>query len=213
MGKLINGINGPFTGKVGTVVGSSWKGEYYIKAKYKKRTPHISDKEKGNRSKFSMAQFWLKPLLDFVRVGFKGYSQLSEGFVAAKSYLMKNAMEGSGAETIINPALVKVSYGDLPLSENIAVKLIPGNQLQFTWNAAADLDLRAKDQVMLLAYDAEHQNDSYVAWTITGQFRSAGSDILKLPEETGHTYQVYAAFIAADRTKQSNSVYLGEVNV
>ena len=41
-----------------------------------------------NRKKFAAAQAWLKPIIDFVRVGFKGYNERFEGFVAAKSWLM-----------------------------------------------------------------------------------------------------------------------------
>ena len=219
MGKLINGIFGPIQGKVGPVVGSSWRGIPYIKAAYKTRTKNISDKEKGNRSKFSKAQYWLKPMLDFVRVGFKGYSPVSEGFVAAKSYLMKYAMAGVGAESTINPALVKVSFGDLPLSENISVNLIADDQLQFTWSTDIPRGASANDQVMLLAYDTEHQDYDplnhyhYINFKTSGQFRSTGSDILHLKYTNGFTYHVYAAFVAEDRSSQSMSVYLGEVKM
>lgn len=210
MAKLLNGINGPIRGKVGTVVGSSWKGIDYIKAKYKPRTKNITNKEKGNRSKFSMAQYWLKPLKDFVRQGFKGYTPTVEGFVAAKSYLMKNAMEGSGAESVINPSLVKVSHGDLPVSENISVSRIADDQFQFTWDTKIPAGASEKDQVMLLAYDIKSE---FATWSLTGQFRSTGSDILRVQYIKGSTYLVYAAFVAADRSRQSNSIYLGEITL
>lgn len=44
MGKLINGIYGLFEGKVGAVVGSSWKGIPYIKSAYKQRTKKVSER-------------------------------------------------------------------------------------------------------------------------------------------------------------------------
>src|SRR6266699_2561699 len=129
MAKLINGINGDIWGTVGSVVCSSWKGEPHIKKKYKKRTKKITQKEKGNRNKFADSQFWLQPLLDFVREGFKGYTKRVEGFSAAKSYLSKNAFEGEQPNIRINPALVKVSYGDLPLSNDMAVGLTAPGKL------------------------------------------------------------------------------------
>ena len=211
MGRLINGINGPIVGKVGAVIGSSYKGVPYLKGPYKPRTKRISDTEKGNRSRFSMAQQWLKPLLPFLRQGFKGYNPpMVEGFIAAKSHLMKNAMEGTGADSIINPAKVKVSYGDLPLSDNIAVKLIEGNQLQFTWDVPAVKGRAQMDQVMMLAYDIKNK---IAKFSMPSQFRSTGSDILELPKIKDRTYHVYAAFVAHDRSCQSDSVYLGEVTV
>ena len=55
MDKLINGINEPFPGKVGTASGSSWKGIPYIKGPYKKRTGKAGKEEKGNRNKFAFS--------------------------------------------------------------------------------------------------------------------------------------------------------------
>ena len=89
MGRLVSGINGPIIGKVGTVIGSSRNGIHYVKGPYKKRTLTVSAKELDNRKKFAAAQAWLAPLVDFVREGFRGYSQRSQGFIAAKSWLLE----------------------------------------------------------------------------------------------------------------------------
>ena len=206
----MNGINGPILGGLGDVVGSSRNGIFYLKKKYKKRTTKITAKEKGNRSKFADAQFWLKPLLSFVKEGFKGYSTTSYGFIAAKSHLLRHAFEGQQPEIRINPALVQVSYGSLPLSADINVQLEDVNRLIFSWNPAYLDDAEPEDQVMLLAYDVENKSAFY---TCTGQFRKTGSDVLEISEEPGKTYQIYFAFTAADRSSRSHSVYLGEINV
>jgi hypothetical protein len=210
MGRLINGINGPIQGKVGTVIGSSRNGIPYLKGPYKSRTPKISKKEKGNRSKFARAQFWLKPLLHFVREGFKDYSRQSQGFVAAKSYLLLNAFEGTAQDITINPSLVKVSFGDLPLSGNIAANLTGKNKLQFTWDTDPVDGASPYDQVMILAYDIKN---AAAYFKITGQFRNTGSDVLLVHAAKGITYHLYVAFTAADRSRQSHSVYLGEIKL
>ncbi len=210
MGNLINGINGPIKGKVGDVVGSSRNGVPYVKSKYKKRTKKISQQEKGNRNKFKEAQLWLKPLLPFVREGFKGYSQTSYGFIAAKSNLLLNAFEGEQPNIHINPALVQLSYGNLPVSADLAVTQVEPNVLKFTWNPGHLEGAHPDDQVMLLAYDVENKTAFY---TITGQFRKIGSDLMRITAETGKTYHIYVAFTAADRSRQSSSVYLGEISV
>jgi hypothetical protein len=209
MARLLNGINGPIQGSVGAVVGSSWKGIPYIKAKYKKRTKHISDKEKANRLKFALAQQWLRPLLKFVREGFKGYSPTVEGFVAAKSYLLKNALEGEAPDFRVNPAQVQVSFGDLPLSDNIAVELLEGGRLQFSWDSGYVEGASRFDQVMMLAYNIERSNAVYLT---TGRFRSDGVDELQLSPGPG-TWHLYMAFNADDRSRQSHSVYMGEMKV
>ena len=207
MGRLVAGIHGPILGKVGTVIGSSRRGVPYVKGPYRKRTKVVSEKEIANRKKFALAQAWLKPLLDFVRVGFKGYSARSEGFVSAKSVLLNNAFEADGENRHINPALVQVSFGTLPLPASISAGHITADGLQFTWDPNVPDGAHAKDQVMMLAYDVENKVRFF---NTTGQFRTTGADILPITKTEGKkTYHLYASFISADRSRQSNSVYLG----
>ncbi|MBO9571747.1 MAG: hypothetical protein J7497_05995, partial [Chitinophagaceae bacterium] len=156
MARIPMGINGAIQGKVGTVIGSSWKGIPYIKAAYKKRTGKVGKKEKANRTKFGDAHRWLQPILDFVRQGFKGYTPTVEGFTAAKSYLLLNGFEGVAPDISINPALVKVSSGNLPLSDDITVEKTTNNQLLFSWSPSYVEDGSNKDQAMLLAYDIDN---------------------------------------------------------
>jgi len=209
MGKLPFGINGPIQGKIGTVHGSSWKGIPYVKGPYKKRTKKVSKDEAANRNKFADAQAWLQPLKLFVRQGFKGYTDTVEGFIAAKSYLLLNAFEGVQPDIRINPALARLSYGDLPLSNDITVEKTPEGKLLFTWDPAYINGASTRDQVMLLAYDIENAK---ACFSITGEFRSTGADTLNLPAMAGRTYHLYFAFTAADRSRQSHSVYLGEMS-
>src|SRR5688572_10600068 len=112
MGSIKYGNVGQINGKVGDVVVSSWKGKPYVKSVPGERKTPPTEKELINRKKWAMAQAWLKPVTKFVRQGFNGYTPTVEGFLAAKSYLLKNAFEGEAPHFIINPAVVKVSYGE-----------------------------------------------------------------------------------------------------
>ena len=207
MAKMTNGIMGAFNGKVGTVVGATWRGIPYMRAIPRSRTGPISKKEKSNRDKFAVAQLWLKPLLEFVRVGFKDYSPTVVGFSAAKSWLMKNAMEKTANGFLIDPSHVLVSYGDLPLPANLRLGDMEAGKLPLYWDVDEKDHDHIYDQCMLLAYDIENKK---AVMKLTGQFKHVGSDTIDI-DETGKTYQIYAAFVAADRSVVSNSVYLGEV--
>ena len=62
---------------------------------------------------------------------------------------------------------------------------------------------------MMLAYDIEfHQ----AVFQVTGQFRESGTDGLELQPMKNRTYHIYCAFIANDRSRQSDSVYLGTID-
>jgi hypothetical protein len=209
MAKFNDDINGPFKGKVGTVVGATWKGIHYMRSLPSERTGPPTKGEKANRKKWALSQSWLQPITQFVRIGWKGYSQKSEGFIAAKSHLMKNAFEEVAEDVIINPALVKLSSGDLPLPATIAATQLENSVVQFTWDVAFDSEKANKgDQIMMLAYNDEMKA---AVVDVMGQLRKNGSDMLKLIAGTPGTYHLYAAFISYDRTRQSDSIYLGSV--
>lgn len=211
MATYSDGINGNFKGKVGTVIGSSWKGIPYMKSLYHKRTIPPHKMEQQNRNKFGMAHRWLQPVTEFVRAGYKGYSSTVEGFLAAKSCLLKNAFVPDGDNMVIDPALVQVSYGDLPLPANITAVKTAANELQISWDAVDKKYEEAYDQIMILAYAIEFGEATL---NTTGQFRYAGTDKLYIPASIPEeTYHIYVAFVAADRSRQSASVYLGTINI
>ncbi len=205
MAKYLQGINGVFVGKVGTVVGCVWKGQPYMRGKGKPRTSEPSPTELDNRKKFKVAHSWLQPLLAYLRVGFAGFSAISEGYNAAKSYNLKYAMR----EGEVVPDLIKVSHGDLPLAEDLSVQYENG-KLHFSWSDVTVGKSSVKDQIMLLAYHPESRTALY---ELHGAFRNMGGQIMDTYKDfVGKTIHVYAAFISADRTRQSDSKYLGAID-
>lgn len=208
MGKLKNGINGPFIGKIGKVHGSSINGVPYVKGPYKRRTKNISAKERANRIKFAVAQKWLDPITRFVRVGFKGYSPTSQGFVSAKSHLLRNAMKGEAPNFSVDPALVQVSYGTLELPRNITLEKSGPTDIIFTWDTQHSSDADSRDQVMILAYDINNGNAQENTFY---EFRFKGNCTWTLTKDK--TWHIWFAMNAYDRSRQSHSVYLGEVTL
>jgi hypothetical protein len=211
MAKYQFGIHGPFSGKVGTVVGASWKGIPYMRSLPKKRTGKISEAEQANRKRFALAQLWLKPLTPFLRIGFKNYRDRLEGFVAAKSYLLKNAIEEQEGAILINPEKVLLSHGPLELPTGIEVTLEEEGKLSFYWDTPSLSNSGARDQAMLMAYCLE---ENQAVYETHGAFRETGTDVLALPTNfKGKSILVYAAFVSADRERQSMSVFVGELLV
>ena len=203
MGKLPNGIHGPVRGKVGTIVGSSWKGIDYIKVKPRKRSKIRAEGEKLNQDRFKALHQFLQPMLVFLREGFRGYAGTLEGFNAAKSYNLKHAFRDGD----LDPSLVLVSHGTLPLPENIQCRL-EGYDIEVTWDTDGVDPSNKFDQVMILVYEPNSQQCRY---STIGEFRKTGKDVLK---HVGRSeFHVYVAFKSHDRKRQSNSAYLGKVNV
>jgi hypothetical protein len=206
MAKYLQGINGAFTGKVGSVVGCILNGTAYMRGKPRPRTGPIGETEQRNRNKFATMHAWLKPLIVILRAGFKDPFTNAPAYNSAKSYNLKNAM----ADGAVVPELVKLSMGDLPLSEDLTATLTDDNKLLFQWNPNYLEGGNRKDQIMVLAYHPESKRAFY---ELHGAFRETGTQELKLFNEfAGKTIHVYAAFFAADRNRQSESVYLGAID-
>ena len=111
MAIIKDGIHGAFSGKVGKVIGYVRRGQAIMRTQGERTSPPTA-KELLNREKFAASQKWLSPLTDFLRIGFKDYQPTYEGFVAAKSYNHKNALQcNENNEFFINPALALVSFG------------------------------------------------------------------------------------------------------
>lgn len=209
MATIKNGIHGAFSGKVGTVIGYIRKGQAIMRTHGKRTTPPTA-KELLNREKFAVSQKWLSPLTDFLRIGFKNYQPTYEGFLAAKSYNQKNALQcNENNEFSINPALALLSFGNQVLPLTASALTNESQEIIFTWSTEGVHEYN--DQAMVVAYDIENEKMIYNAGIAR---RHTGTATLKLePRNIGKTFHLYLAFIADDRTSKSNSMYLGSLQI
>jgi hypothetical protein len=109
MGKISQGILGGISGKVGNVIGGSWKGIDYIRVKPSSVANPRTEGQINQRNKFTAVLEFLQPNLGFLKVGFKNSAIKQTEFNAAMSYNLKNAITGSTQ----NPA---VDYANALLS-------------------------------------------------------------------------------------------------
>ncbi|MBE7177250.1 MAG: hypothetical protein INR69_12640 [Mucilaginibacter polytrichastri] len=208
MARNTQGILGAFRGRVGNVVGCQLGDTFYLRSLPQKRNGAFSIAERKNQMAFGQTQNWLVPLKPVVQQGFKNYYTTYGGYRAALAWNRKFALIGEYPNLFIDPAKAKLSGGTLPLSNTIRVERTEENQLHFHWDTALPEEASPYDQTLLVAYDIHGKQAVY---TLTGNFRSAGEDRLSLPDNwSGRNVHVWLAFVAADRDRQSESVWLGE---
>jgi hypothetical protein len=202
MAIIKNGINGAFSGKVGTVVGTSWRGLDIIRSL---PTPpkHFSEKQLANQMKMKLVQLFLKKMTAVVRIGFKDDSIVPTAFNSALSYNKKNAITGEFPELAIDFSLVRLAQGPLYFPSDFRMEQDDAG-LHFTWDKNWGENGLTDDQLMVITWNEQKERCEYSlqAYRRSGSF----SFIPNLME--GKT-QVWAAFIRQDRSMQSNSVYLG----
>lgn len=108
------------------------------------------------------------------------------------------------------PEKMLLSYGELEGPLDAEITLLK-DVLQFTWSTSTVNHANAMDQAMLMAYCI---SEGEAVYQTTGAFRKSGEDQLQLPSHfKGKNILVYLSFVAADREKQSMSIFLGEIQI
>ena len=211
MGKLKKGILGGFSGKVGNVVGASWKGIDYIRSlPTTVRNPRTKG-QVSQRTKFSVTMDFLKPLTPVIRQGFSAdASGKITAMNAAMSYNLMNAITGEFPDLVIDYERAVIARGSLYGSDSAAASAAAG-EVAFDWDLVAANDAGMNDSVVLVAYNADKKdcvyNDSL------GK-RMEGYGSLAVPATlAGDIVHTYIFFISEDGKRNSNSIYTGSVEV
>ncbi len=174
------------------------------------QTDNPTEKQLINRKKFACSQQWLQPLTPFLRIGFMDYQPTFEGFVAAKSYNHKHALQiDENNEFFINPALALVSFGTQPLPHTASASCTDNQEVVITWSTEGTYAFN--DLAMILLYNIKrrfhHENTAAAR-------REAGTATYKLTKaDIGSEFHIYLAFVTDDRKNRSNSMYLGSLQI
>lgn len=203
MGKISQGILGGFSGKVGTVIGSTWKSVHYMRAIATSVKDSRTEKQLIQRSKFLASINFLKTVTPFVRIGYRNYAYRQSEFNAAMSYMLKYAVTGDGEQATIDFDKTLLAQGSLTTATDAAVQVEAG-KATFTWTDNSNTgNAVATDKVMVLAYNKDKQETVYNTAAAT---RADGTAELVLPASwADNALAVYLAFYSEDGQRVSNS--------
>jgi len=211
MGTIKKGILGGFSGKVGTVVGSSWKGIAYMRSLPLKVKNPRTEPQMNQRSKFALSLSYLKPMTELLRVGWKLYAYKQSAFNAATSYMIANAIKGNYPNYSIDPTKVLISRGALTPAVN-AMAIPVSGAINFEWDDNSGLSSAKPTDKALLA--VVNTNKSEAVFNAAGAQRSETAQSLSMPANwTDDSVEVYMGFVSEDGREVANSVYLGSFTV
>jgi hypothetical protein len=203
MGKYKKGILGYFRGKVGTVVGSIWKGINYMKS-----LPDVSNSEPtpaqlNVRLKFAMVMAFFSNIKGLINIGYQKFNKGITPMNAATSYHLKYAVIGTGPLFNLNYDKVIVSVGDLEELVNITINAGP-DELNFTWQANLSMEYGAPtDMVTILVYSSANFKFAQVLKVVP---RSALSYTMSLPAEfSGTNVHCFIVLTSTDGKECSTS--------
>jgi hypothetical protein len=213
MGILMNGINGPFSGKVGAVVGYVSRGKSIMRS-----LPNINKSRKPSplqaqqHVKFSLMNKFLGPIIPFLNITNKTDNPDLSGYNKAFSYNVKNAISGSYPDLVINYEMALLTRGDLPNVKQSTAKSDSIGKITFSWtDNSGSGQARSGDKAFVAIYCPEIANGWVYGFDLAE--RSAGRFLFDVAQFSGNLAHAYIGFLSNNGNEVSDSLYLGSVEV
>lgn len=205
-----HGILGPFSGKVGQVVGSSWRGITVMRSLPVRKKTVPSALQMDRRARFVLMNGFLRPLTELLRLSFGNKTKNRTPFNLAFSRNI-DAIVGIFPALTIDYPNICLSKGQLPLGEPPSVASDEPGKLLLNWKTGDGIN---QDQTcgtaFIAAYSEELNRWIYITHEITEGQTSCLLDVIPF---SGRPVHVYIGFIAKGKQKTAESRYMGLINV
>ena len=205
-----NAILGEFSGTIGAVVGSSWKGIPVIRSKPIRKKTGTSVLQDQQRAKFLLMSRFLHPLTDLLNQTFQksavGMSCFNKAFSENKG-----AITGDYPVIRIDYPKIILSKGRLPLGEPPTISSPESGKLLLTWKTGDGIsELLTAGGVFIAAY-----NEEFNRWILGQDDIREGNNsfMLDLTPFMGKQVQTYVGFISRNGQKIAQSRWMGAVDV
>ena len=211
MGIYNNGPYSGFSGRVGNLVGSTWRDKEVMRTRPKyRRNRKKSPAQEAQQAKFSMAAKLTGYLSNLIK---ESYGKADRNKANNKAYqeILQSVIGG------VYPNLT-IDYSKLPVAKGIISKawnpaadsLVPG-RVKFTWEDSS-LFLKAdpNDLVLLVVFCEEVGELLYAS---SGALRSDREDEMNISLLSGKEVHTWISFFDSNKEFAANSVYTGVVTV
>lgn len=157
MGKITGGANGPFSGKVGSTIGSKWRDIKYIKGLPKPSTKPPSAAQLLQRERFNLINNFVCSIKEVLKKGFGGINRgYSTELNFALSYNARHALKPGVCE--IDFARICLSDGPLAKPKDARAAYTGDRSITLNWNPAVrSAGMAADDEATVLIYCQNHE--------------------------------------------------------
>ena len=213
MGIIKQGANGGFSGKAGSVVGSSWRNIDYIKGLPRKRSKAPTEKQLAQQAKFTFAIEFFQPIKELLNMGFADQRRgKTTGYNIALRELIKNAVTGDYPDYQIDYSQVQISVGSLYHPPATSLEATDSGVVKLSWtHIEKAMGTYNGDLTVVLLYNLQKKTFVVIAEEV---LRSEGEQEITLPESfSGDELAGWLFFVNKELKRQSRSVYSGTVTV
>lgn len=213
MGKIFTGVNGGFSGKVGSVIGSSWREVNYMRGLSKPSSKEPSESQRAQRKRFQIVVKFLSQIKDLLNESYgKLDTSRATGYNLAVQHALKNAVSGGYPDLAIDYPKVQMSQGSLYTTPRLRVasETVIGT-VNVTWTSLTNkYNAYSNDIVTVVLYNPS-KNLFVVDQSATRE--NGKVDIDCSQDFSGDTVHCYVFFMTQENGRLSPSVYSGPITV
>tara|TARA_R110002049_G_scaffold11341_1_gene53620 strand:+ start:517 stop:1158 length:642 start_codon:yes stop_codon:yes gene_type:complete len=212
MATFEKGILGGFSGKVGNVVGSRWRGKNVMRSLPQRGNYTATAKQEEQRLKFKTVIGFLNPIVDILNSYFGNPQGDKSRANIATSYHLKNAVVSTPAGTVMDYAKVLISKGDLRGIDGGTITAAAAQTLNLSWqDNSGQGKATATDALMVVVY-APDLNLFYN--NVAVATRDATTATITLPNfMASFQVEVWASFSKPETNFAAISTYMGAITV
>jgi hypothetical protein len=205
MAEIAQGILGGVHGKVGTVIGVTWRGKNIIRALPRKSKKPASEKQLEQRKKFKVIANFLSPLFALTSKYFGQYQGVKSRTNLAMSYHLLETIKKAGNDFVVDYPKVVITKGVL---NGIAAPKATrkDNTITLTWSDGVSSALsKGDDKITAILYNP---NEKLFYITDTANKRSDKKQDIVLPESWTNTNNELWV-VVTNEDQCSTSMYIG----
>lgn len=212
MATFEKGILGGFSGKVGNVVGSRWRGKNIMRSLPQRGSYAPTARQEEQREKFKTVIGFLSPIVEILSLYFGSPQGDKSRSNLATSYHLKNAVVSTPLGMVMDYPKVLISKGELRGLDGGTLAEAANRVLNFTWqDNSGQGKATATDSFMVVVY-APELNLFYT--NVAVATRDATTATVTLPDfMTGFEVEVWASFHKPGTNFAAMSTYMGAITV
>lgn len=212
MATFNKGILGGFSGKVGNVVGSKWRGKNVMRSVPQRGKYTPSQRQEEQREKFKTVVSFLSPINNILELYFGSPQGDKSRANLATSYHLKNAVESTPLGMVMDYEKVLISKGDLRGIDGGTLTAAAGGTLNFAWqDNSGQGKATGTDAFMVVVYAPELQ---LYYTNLEVATRDATTASVTLPNYmAGFDVEVWASFHKPLTNFAAISTYMGAITV
>ncbi len=211
------GILSGFNGRIGNVIGSTWKGRSVMKIRPASVSNPNTERQQQQRARFGLVGRFIQAHRNLIRIGFRAYTKDMTSSNAAMSYNLANAIDGSYPDQYIDFSKVMLSMGSLATVSELSVVSEAAAAVTLTWTPNNQVgNAGDSDQLIVSLYDSDSGEVVYFPGCAS---RLDSTATLTLPAEwSGRTAEVFAFLVSivitsTDSESVSKTLYAGSVEI